>query len=53
MWMDANDSIGQSMAYMMKDVDNLVNGVHTYGFSEALIYYETILWDLWTFMAET
>lgn len=53
MWLDANDSLGSSLAYMAKDVNNLVQGVRTYGFSEMLIYYETLLWDLWTFFAET
>ncbi len=51
--MDANDSLGTTMAHMTKDLDNLVQGVQTYGFSEMLIYYETLLWDLWQFMAET
>jgi len=40
------------MAHMVKDVDNLVQGVQTFGFSETLIYYETLIWDLWQFMAE-
>ena len=53
LWMDSNDSLGTTMAHMAKDLDNLVQGVQTYGFSEMLIYYETLLWDLWQFMAES
>jgi len=53
LWMDSNDSLGSTMSYMAKDVDNLVQGAQTYGFSEALIYYEAQIWDLWTFFAET
>jgi hypothetical protein len=50
--MDTNDSLGTTMATTIKDVENLVQGVQTFGFSEMLIYYETLLWDLWQFMAE-
>lgn len=53
MWLDSNDSMGASLAYMAKDANNLVQGVRTYGFSEILLYYETLLWDLWQFCAET
>ena len=53
MWMDANDSLGTTMALAAKDVDNLVQGVQTYGFSESLVYYESLIWDLWMFFAET
>lgn len=53
MWMDANDSLGTTMSLAAKDLDNLVEGVRTYGFSEALVYYETVLWDLWQFFSET
>ena len=53
MWMDANDSLGTTMALAAKDVDNLVQGVQTYGFSESLVYYESLIWDLWIFFAET
>lgn len=53
LWMDSNDSLGSTMSYMTKDVENLVQGAQTYGFSEALIYYEAQIWDLWMFFAET
>ena len=52
MWMDSNDSLGATMAYASKDVDNLVQGIQTYGFSESLIYYESLIWDCWQFFAE-
>jgi hypothetical protein len=53
MFMDGNDSLGTTMAFMSKDVDNLVQGIQTYGFSEMLIYYESLIWDLWMFFSET
>ena len=53
MWMDANDSLGTTMSLATKDVENLVQGVQTYGFSESLVYYESLIWDLWIFFAET
>ena len=53
MWMDSNDSLGSTMAYAAKDVENLIQGIQTYGFSEALVYYESIIYDLWMFFAET
>lgn len=53
MFMDGNDSLGTTMAFMAKDVDNLVQGIQTYGFSEMLIYYESLIWDLWMFFSET
>lgn len=53
MFMDSNDALGTSLAFMPKDVDNLMQGVSTYGFSEAIVYYEIVLWDLWMFFAET
>ena len=53
MWMDANDSLGTTMSLAAKDVDNLIQGVQTYGFSESLVYYESLIWDLWIFFAET
>ena len=53
MWMDTNDSIGTTMSLAGKDVDNLVQGIQSYGFSEALVYYETLTWDTWMFFAET
>ena len=53
MYMDANDSLGTTMSFMTKDVDNLIQGISTYGFSEMIVYYETIIWDLWMFFAET
>lgn len=52
LYMDANDALGTTMAFMPRDLENLVSGVSTYGFSEAIIYYETVLWDLWMFFAE-
>lgn len=52
MWMDGNDSLGSFMSAMPKDLDNVVQGVQTYGFSESLLYLETQLWDLWQFFAE-
>ena len=27
--------------------------MQTYGFSESLVYYESLIWDLWMFFAET
>ena len=51
--MDANDSLGTTMSFMAKDVDNLVQGVRTYGASEMLVYYESLIWDLWMFFSET
>ena len=53
MWMDANDSLATTMALAPKDVDNLIQGIQTYGFSESIIYYESLIWDLWMFFAET
>ena len=53
LFVDANDTLGATMSYMAKDLDNLVTGVSTYGISEMLCYYETVLWDLWMFFAET
>ena len=53
MWMDANDSMGTTMSLASKDVDNLVQGIQSYGFSEALVYYETLTYDTWMFFAET
>ena len=29
-----------------------MQGVTTYGFSETIVYYETVLYDLWMFFAE-
>ena len=53
LYSDANDSLFTSMAFQAKDWDNLVQGVSTYGFSETIVYYETVLYDLWMFFAET
>ena len=53
MYMDANDTLASGMAFATKDLDNLVQGIQTYGFSEMLVYYETLIWDLWMFFAET
>ena len=53
MWLDANDSLSTTMALAVKDVDNLVQGVQTYGFSESLVYYESLIWEMWMFFAET
>ena len=53
MYMDANDTLASGMAFSTKDLDNLVQGIQTYGFSEMLVYYETLIWDLWMFFAET
>ena len=52
MFMDANDSMGSTVSYLSKDLDNLVQGIQTYGFSEALLWYETQINDLWIFFAE-
>jgi len=52
LYMDANDALGTSMAFLGKDWDNLIQGVPTYGFSEAIVFYETALWDLWMFFSE-
>ena len=35
------------MSALPKDVDNLVQGVQTYGFSEGFIYYNSLIYDLW------
>lgn len=53
LYSDANDSLFTSMAFQAKDWDNLVQGVSTYGFSETIVYYETVLYDLWMFFADT
>jgi len=50
--MDANDIASTTMSFMPKDLENLVTGINTYGFSECIMYYESVLWDLWMFYAE-
>lgn len=52
MFMDANDIASTTMSFMPKDLENLVTGINTYGFSECIMYYESVLWDLWMFYAE-
>ena len=50
--MDINDTLGATMSVIPKDVENLVQGIQTYGFSEAFIYYDAIIYDLWITMAD-
>ena len=53
MWMDANDTLGTTLAVAPKDVDNLIQGIQTFGFSESLVYYENVIHEMWMFFAET
>lgn len=46
-FMDINDTLGAFMSVIPKDVDNLVQGVQTYGASEAFLYYDACIYDLW------
>ena len=46
-FMDLNDTLGASMSVFPKDLGNLVQGVQTYGPSEAFLYYDACIYDLW------
>ena len=52
MWIDQNDSFNSLLSVMPKDLNNIVHGVQTYGFSESLIYTETAIFDLWLMFAD-
>ena len=50
--MDPNDTLGACMSVIPKDIGNLVQGVQTYGFSEAFLFYDTMVYDLWINVAD-
>lgn len=52
MWVDTNDSMNSMLSVLPKDMNNLVQGVQSFGFSEALLYTETQLYEFWLLCAE-
>ena len=51
MWIDQNDTLNTLTSLLPKDPGNLVHGIQSYGFSEALLYCEAEIYTLWLLIA--
>ena len=51
-WFDGNDSFNTLHNLMPKDIGNLPTGISSYGFSEYILWLDTLFYDSWMYFAD-